>query len=86
MTTHDDPIDLILKQWAIERSELDSSGFAVVGRILLLGKVLESRVTQALAPLSLGNFDVLATLRRQGAPFSLTPTQLSRATLLTSAR
>ncbi len=70
MTTHDDPIDLILKQWANERSELDSSGFAVVGRILLLGKVLESRVTRALAPLSLGAFDILATLRRQGAPFS----------------
>ncbi len=84
MTTHDDPIDLILKQWANERSELDSSGFAVVGRILLLGKVLESRVTRALAPLSLGAFDILATLRRQGTPFRLTPTQLSRATLLTS--
>ena len=84
MTTNHDPVDLILKQWANERPELDSSGFAVVGRILLLGKLLESRVTQALAPLGLSAFDVLATLRRQGAPFSLTPTQLSRATLLTS--
>ncbi len=84
MTTNHDPIDLILKQWANERPELDSSGFAVVGRILLLGKLLESRVTQALAPLGLSAFDVLATLRRQGAPFSLSPTQLSRATLLTS--
>ncbi len=84
MTTNHDPVDLILKHWANERPELDSSGFAVVGRILLLGKLLESRVTQALAPLGLGAFDVLATLRRQGAPFSLTPTQLSRATLLTS--
>lgn len=78
MTTNHDPVDLILKHWANERPELDSSGFAVVGRILLLGKLLESRVTQALAPLGLGAFDVLATLRRQGAPFSLTPTQLSR--------
>lgn len=84
MTTHGDPIDLILKQWSNERPKLDSSGFAVVGRILLLGKLLESRVTQVLAPLSLSAFDVLATLRRQGAPFSLTPTQLCRATLLTS--
>ena len=28
-------------------------------------------------------FDVLATLRRQGAPFRLTPGQLSAATMLT---
>ena len=46
MTTNHDPVDLILKQWANERPELDSSGFAVVGRILLLEKLLESRLYQ----------------------------------------
>jgi len=80
-----DLIDLIREQWSRERPDLDSSGFALVGRLLLLGKLLERRVAQVLAPLELQMwaFDVLATLRRQGAPYRLTPTELSRATLLT---
>jgi DNA-binding MarR family transcriptional regulator len=81
-----DPIDLICRQWRRERPELDPSGFEVVGRLLLLGRVLERRVTHVLAPLGLGlgAFDVLATLRRQGPPYELTPTELTHATLLTS--
>lgn len=80
-----DRIELIRTQWARERPDLDTSGFALVGRLLLLGKLLERRVAQVLAPLDLQvwAFDVLATLRRQGAPYQLTPTELSRATLLT---
>lgn len=80
-----DHIDQVGEQWARERPELDSSGFALVGRLLVLGKLLERRVGEALAPmdLALWAFDVLATLRRQGPPYRLTPTELSRATLLT---
>lgn len=80
-----DRIDRIREQWSRERPELDSGGFALVGRLLLLGKLLERRVSETLAPLDLQvwAFDVLATLRRQGAPYRLTPTELSRATLLT---
>lgn len=80
-----DLIDQICEQWSRERPDLDSGGFALVGRLLLLGKLLERRVSETLAPLELQvwAFDVLATLRRQGAPYRLTPTELSRATLLT---
>ncbi len=80
-----DRIGLIREQWARERPDLDSSAFALVGRLLLLGKLLERRVSRVLAPLDLQlwAFDVLATLRRQGPPYQLTPTELSRATLLT---
>ena len=80
-----DRIGLIREQWARERPELDSSGFAQVGRLLLLGKLLERRVSRVLSALDLQlwAFDVLATLRRQGPPYQLTPTELSRATLLT---
>ena len=83
--TPPDTIERIREQWARERPELDSAGFALVGRLLLIGKRLERRVASALAPLDLAfwAFDVLATLRRQGAPYQLTPTELSRATLLT---
>ncbi len=81
-----DPIDLILAQWERERPDLDTAGFAVAGRVLVLAKLLERRVADALAPhdLSQWGFDVLATLRRQGAPYRLTPTELSRATMLTT--
>lgn len=81
-----DPIQPILEQWSRERPDLELRGFALVGRVLVLAKHLERRVTEALAPLdlSLWAFDVLATLRRQGAPYRLTPTELSRATMLTT--
>lgn len=81
-----DSIDLILDQWAERRPDLDPSGFAVVGRILVLARHLERRVGDALAEhdLSLWAFDVLATLRRHGPPHRLTPTELSRATMLTT--
>ncbi|GJM23372.1 MAG: MarR family transcriptional regulator [Planctomycetota bacterium] len=83
--TENDRIDAIQAQWATERPDLDTGGFGVVGRLLLLGKLLERRVGQALEPheLALSSFDVLATLRRQGAPYRLTPTELSRTILLT---
>jgi len=79
-------IQQIVEQWARERPDLDTSGFEVVGRILVLSDHLRRRVGDALAPLGLGlwGFDVLATLRRQGPPFRLTPTELSQATMLTS--
>lgn len=47
---------------------------------------LERRIAVSLEPfgLQLWGFDVLATLRRHGEPFRLTPTALSRATMLTT--
>ncbi len=81
-----DRVDRIREQWSRERPDLDSGGFAIAGRLLLLGKLFERRVTDALRPLGLQlwAFDVLATLRRQGPPYRLTPTELSRATMLTT--
>lgn len=85
-TPKTDLIDHIRAQWSQERPELDSGGFAIAGRLQVLGKRLGCRVEQALAPLDLAPwaFDVLATLRRSGPPFRMTPTELTRATMLTS--
>lgn len=81
-----DPIDHIREQWSRERPDLNSEGFAIAGRLQVLGKRLGTRVEEALAPLDLTRwaFDVLATLRRHGPPYHMTPTELSRATMLTS--
>lgn len=81
-----DHLDEVLKQWKRTRPDLDPAPMGVVGRILRLAGQLEQRANAALAPfdLAIWGFDVLATLRRQGEPYSLTPTQLMSATVLSS--
>ncbi|HEX5756516.1 MAG TPA: MarR family transcriptional regulator [Arenimonas sp.] len=81
-----DKIDRLLADWRSERPELDCSAMQVVGRVLSLGRQLEARAGAALKPLGLHytDLDVLATLRRRGRPFRLTPTELRDSVLLTS--
>lgn len=81
-----DQVDLFIEQWARERPDLDPSPLAVVSRVLMLSKWLEQSADRALAQfgLSLWQFDVLAALRRSGAPFRLSPTRLMQLVTLTS--
>jgi len=59
---------------------------AVVGRVLHLGRLFEADLNRSLRAVGVpySDLDVLATLRRCGAPFRLTPTQLRQSVLLTS--
>lgn len=81
-----DQVDRILEQWDDEKPDLDSSALGVLNRVVRLGKHIEADLRRALAPFGLDtwSFDVLAALRRQGAPYALSPTELRRAALLTS--
>jgi DNA-binding MarR family transcriptional regulator len=81
-----DYLDGILAQWAAERPDLDISPMGVIGRISRLSRVLESNINQVFASynLSRGGFDVLAALRRSGAPFRLSPTELYNSLLISS--
>jgi DNA-binding MarR family transcriptional regulator len=81
-----DVVGQLLRDWKRERPDLDASAMSVVGRILHLGNVLEAGENAALRELkiSYSDLDVLATLRRSGAPFQLTPSQLRHSVLLTS--
>ena len=81
-----DQIDHILNQWQHEAPALDVSSLAVVGRILQLARLLEKRREAILADfeLNLWSFDMLATLRRQGPPYRLKPTELYGMLLLSS--
>jgi DNA-binding MarR family transcriptional regulator len=81
-----DPVDLILEQWARERPDLDASPMAVVGRIQRLGRELERALVRVFARFDLGQgeFDVLATLRRAGEPYRLTPGALLESMMVTS--
>ncbi len=81
-----DLIDTLISQWSNERPDLDASAMGVVGRILRLAHLLQRRGEVILEPfnLTMWQFDVLATLRRVGKPFRLSPTQLMHEVMLSS--
>jgi DNA-binding MarR family transcriptional regulator len=81
-----DRVDLILEQWRRERPELDTSTMGVIGRVNRLSTLFGQAHTEVFARFGLdrGEFDVLATLRRSGAPFRLSPTQLFRSLMMSS--
>jgi DNA-binding MarR family transcriptional regulator len=82
-----DGVDLILDQWRRERPDLDPSPIGIVGRISRLARELEQRLEPVYREHGLepGWHDVLATLRRSGAPYRLRPTEFSSALMLTSS-
>ncbi len=81
-----DVVDRIIGKWREARPELDPSPLEVVGRVIVLAQHLERSVEAALEKhdLSLGQFDILATLRRHGKKGGLTPTQLLESVALSS--
>jgi DNA-binding MarR family transcriptional regulator len=81
-----DGVDRIIGQWAIERPELDSGPMAVIGRIHRVADLLEIALRPPFAAAGLGNgdFDVLASLRRSGAPYRLSASELTGAMVVTS--
>ncbi|MFD0785242.1 MarR family winged helix-turn-helix transcriptional regulator [Micromonospora azadirachtae] len=82
----EDRIAEIVGQWRRERPDLDASPLLIIGRIQQLAEALDAalRPTFAAADLGNGEFDVLAALRREGEPFTLTAGQLSRRMLVTT--
>ncbi|AQP46262.1 MarR family transcriptional regulator [Tessaracoccus aquimaris] len=81
-----DHVSQIREQWAQERPDLDTEPIAIVGRLHRIGDHLRERiaVVQAEFGLNEGEFDVLATLRRAGQPFELSPNELAAWTMVTS--
>jgi DNA-binding MarR family transcriptional regulator len=81
-----DPVDAIIGQWATVRPDLDTAAMEVFGRINRLSQAIGERVGQTYAKfgVSRGEFDVLATLRRSGEPYRLSPRQLSATLMLTT--
>ncbi len=81
-----DIIDRLIFEWNKEKPDLDASAMEIVGRILRLGKLLEKSAGKALkiSGIHYTDLDVLATLRRSGKPYQLTPKQLMQSVLITS--
>lgn len=81
-----DLVDSVVADWRRARPKTKAGAIQVVGRIIWLGRHYEETVTRMLSAsgLSYSDYDVLATLRRAGDPYELTPTELSKRVLLTS--
>lgn len=81
-----DAVDRILAQWQRERPDLDVSPMGIIGRMARLTKHLERSVQETFSEfgLTIGEFDVLAALRRSGEPYQLTPTELFNLLMVSS--
>ncbi len=81
-----DEVDELVARWRVERPDLDVEPLQVLSRVSRLAKHLDRARTSAFAShgLQAWEFDVLSALRRQGAPYQLSPGALLRATLVTS--
>jgi len=81
-----DAVDRITAQWRHERPDLDPAPMGVLGRISRIAALADRELDAVFAEHDLtgADFDVLATLRRSGAPYRLTPGELSRSTMVTS--
>ena len=81
-----DEVDQIIAAWQRERPDLDVTPLQVLSRVSRLARHLDRRRRQAFAESRLHpfEFDVLAALRRAGAPYRLSPSKLLTQTLVTS--
>ena len=81
-----DEVDDIVAAWRRERPDLDVEPLHVLSRLDRLAGVLGSRRAEIFARHDLRphEFDVLAVLRRAGAPFRLTAGELAARTYVTS--
>ncbi len=82
-----DRADIAIEQWSRERPDLPALPMAVFGRLSEAAeRVMRDHMNPLFAEAGLrpGEFDVLATLRRSGPPYMLTPTRLYEATMISS--
>ncbi|WP_149202426.1 MarR family winged helix-turn-helix transcriptional regulator [Actinotalea subterranea] len=83
---YDDHVARIQQAWATERPDLDVTPQGIIGRLHRLAAVLrdELLVVYGEHGLGEGEFDVLATLRRAGAPYERAPGELAEHTMVTT--
>jgi DNA-binding MarR family transcriptional regulator len=81
-----DEVDRIVDDWSRERPDVDFAPMHVLSRVGRLAKHLDRARRQAFAASGLEpwEFDVLAALRRAGAPYQLSPKALLQQTLVSS--
>jgi len=81
-----DHVGLRREQWARELPEVDTRGMAVLGRARWITLAARPAIEGVFArhALDTGEFDVLSTLLRAGAPYRMRPTELFRSLMISS--
>jgi DNA-binding MarR family transcriptional regulator len=81
-----DEVDRLVEAWSRERPDLDVAPLEVLSRVSRLARHLDlaRRTAFAAHGLEPWEFDVLASLRRSGEPYALSPGQLVAQTLVSS--
>jgi DNA-binding MarR family transcriptional regulator len=79
-----DEVDRLIAAWKLQRPDLDLAPLAVLSRVTRISRQLDITRRSAFADLETWGFDVLAALRRAGAPYQLSPSALMAETLVTS--
>lgn len=81
-----DGIDDRMVQWEKELPDLDTTAMGIIGRMRWITMRLRPSIDAIFAQhgLDAGEFDVLATLLRSGAPYSLRPTELFNWLMISS--
>ncbi|WP_313460282.1 MarR family transcriptional regulator [Achromobacter sp.] len=81
-----DLVDQVISQWSAECPTQDFGAMAVIARVFRLNAFAVRDVNRSFRRYNLhqGEFDVLATLYRTGAPHAMNPQKLVEALLLTS--
>ncbi len=82
-----DGVDQLIEQWERERPDLEFGAMGTIGRLGRVMGLLTASIEDVLAEhgLTIADFDVLATLRRGGAPYVMRPTDISRLLMLSPA-
>jgi DNA-binding MarR family transcriptional regulator len=81
-----DHVDQVRAQWQRERPDLDTTPLAIVARVGRAAAYFDQSTNALLGRhgLSRSSWDVLASLRRAGMPYELSPTELYRGLMRTS--
>ncbi|MBX9844780.1 MAG: MarR family transcriptional regulator [Xanthobacteraceae bacterium] len=82
-----DRAEMAVEQWSRERPDLPALPMALFGRLSdAAERIMRDHMNPLFAEVGLqpGEFDVLATLRRSGAPYMLSPTRLYEAAMISS--
>ncbi|MFZ0088345.1 MAG: MarR family transcriptional regulator [Solirubrobacteraceae bacterium] len=81
-----DHVDRVLAEWGQARADLDLTPVSVIARLGRTTAYIDAAINARLAEfgLSRGSWDVLASLRRSGEPYRLSPTRLYQALMRTS--
>jgi DNA-binding MarR family transcriptional regulator len=84
--SEEDHVDRVLAQWRAVRPGVDPAAVAIVARIGRIAAYFDQSTDALMAArgLSRSSWDVLASLRREGPPYELSPTELYQALMRSS--